>query len=466
MEGYVDGKIAHCLLDTGSQVTLICNSLFQKLGRTLCPISDLVLWHGGSGTMPYFGWTQVNIGLDVGFCGTNESFRTLALVVPDGRDSDRHQLVVGTNSGVLRNCYRVVFGENPCRKGQTEVHPTCAKIYRDFEFSRKIRPDGSIGVIKLNHRGILIVPASSMKTVAGTLRSRVRRTTTVLIDTTTPRKLPGGLEVVCSLVKVGAGFNRVSVCLMNPTGKEVHLPDKCILAGAFIPAWTSESGCSKGANCSKVYAVSPDSPTQGGSDLPMTEAEFAKEWRRRVLKLSFPGIFSRNEWDVGLTEGIQHEIRLKDEQPFRERSRRVSPADLKDLRDHLQRLLDIGVVTESKSQYASPIVIVRKKNGTMRLCVDYRTLNSRTLPDQYTVPVVQDALDCLHGCKWFSVIDLKSGFYQIPMKPQDKEKTAFVCPAGFFQFERMPQGIKGAPATFQRLMERCMTGLNFEEVLV
>ena len=218
VEGYVDGKIAHCLLDTGSQVTLICNSLFQKLGRTLCPMSDLILWHGGSGTMPYFGWTQVNIGLDVGFCGTNESFRTLALVVPDGRDSDRHQLVVGTNLGVLRNCYRVVFGENPCRKGQTEVHPTCAKIYRDFEFSRKIWPDGSIGVIKLSHRGILIVPASSMKTVAGTLRSRVRGTTTVLIDTTTPRKLPGGLEVVCSLVKVGTGFNRVSVCLMNPTG--------------------------------------------------------------------------------------------------------------------------------------------------------------------------------------------------------------------------------------------------------
>ena len=124
------------------------------------------------------------------------------------------------------------------------------------------------------------------------------------------------------------------------------------------------------------------------------------------------------------------------------------------------------MVTESKSQYASPIVIVRKKNGTMRLCVDYRTLNSRTLLDQYTVPVVQDALDCLHGCKWFSVIDLKSGFYQIPMKPQDKENTAFVCPAGFFQFERMPQGIKGAPATFQRLMERCMTGLNVDEVLV
>ena len=118
------------------------------------------------------------------------------------------------------------------------------------------------------------------------------------------------------------------------------------MAGAFIPAWTSESGCSKGANCSKVSAVSPDSPTQGGSDLPMTEAESAKlpftwgpiseEWRRRVLKLSYrrSQIFSRNEWDVGLTEGIQHEIRLKDEQPFRERSRRVSPADLKDLRDH------------------------------------------------------------------------------------------------------------------------------------
>ena len=106
------------------------------------------------------------------------------------------------------------------------------------------------------------------------------------------------------------------------------------------------------------------------------------------------------------------------------------------------------MITESRSRYASPIVIVRKKNGQIRICIDYQTLNSRTIPDQYAVPLVQEALDSLHGCNWFSVIDLKSGYYQIPMHPDDKEKTDFTCPVGFYQFERMPQGVKGAPATF------------------
>jgi len=111
-------------------------------------------------------------------------------------------------------------------------------------------------------------------------------------------------------------------------------------------------------------------------------------------------------------------------------------------------------------------VVVRKKNGKIRMCVDFRTLNRRTVPDQYTVPRIEDALACLSGSKWFSVLDLWSGYYQVPMADSDKDKTAFICPAGFFQFERMPQGVTGAPATFQRIMEQTVGDMNLLEVLV
>lgn len=100
------------------------------------------------------------------------------------------------------------------------------------------------------------------------------------------------------------------------------------------------------------------------------------------------------------------------------------------------------------------------------MCIDYRTLNRRTIPDQYTTPRIDDALDCLSGSKWFSVLDLRSAYYQIPMAEEDKEKTAFICPLGFYQFERMPQGITGAPATFQRLMEKAVGDMNLLQVLV
>lgn len=177
-------------------------------------------------------------------------------------------------------------------------------------------------------------------------------------------------------------------------------------------------------------------------------------------------MFSLSEWDVSLAKGVEHHIRMSDSRPFREQSRRLAPADIDDVRRHIQDLLQAGIIKESRSPYASPIVIARKKKGSIRMCIDYRTLNRRTIPDQYTTPCINDALDCLSGSKWFSVLDLHSGYYQIPMAEEDKEKTAFICPLGFYQFERMPQGITGAPATFQRLMEKAVGDMNLLQVLV
>lgn len=172
------------------------------------------------------------------------------------------------------------------------------------------------------------------------------------------------------------------------------------------------------------------------------------------------------EWDVGEAKGVEHTICLSDSRPFRQRSRRLTPADIDDVRKHLQELTCAGIIKESRSPYASPIVIVRKKKSSIRMCIDYRLLNSRTIPDHYTTPCMDDALDSLSGSKWFSVLDLRSGYYQIPMAEEDREKTTFICPLGFFQFERMPQGITGAPATFQRLMEKTVGDMNLLQVFV
>ncbi|KAK3554888.1 hypothetical protein QTP86_000921 [Hemibagrus guttatus] len=199
----------------------------------------------------------------------------------------------------------------------------------------------------------------------------------------------------------------------------------------------------------------------GGSVIPGA-------WEQRLRqKLSVRGdVFSTNEWDVGLAKGVEHQIRLQDNKPFRERSRRIAPADIEDVRRHIKELLTAGITKESRSPYASPIVVARKKTGAIRMCIDYRTLNARTIPDQCTTPRIDDALDCLVGSKWFSVLVLRSGYYQIAMAEEDKEKMAFICPLGFFQFERMPQGITGAPATFQRLMEKAVGDMHLLQVIV
>lgn len=157
---------------------------------------------------------------------------------------------------------------------------------------------------------------------------------------------------------------------------------------------------------------------------------------------------------------------MTDDKLFREHARHLPRGDVADLRKHLKELSKAGIISKSRGPYASPIVVVHKKNGSIRMCVDYRTLNRRTVPDQYTVPRIEDALTHLNGSQWFSVLNLRSGYYQIPLDKADKEKTAFICPAGFYQFERMPQGISGVPATFQEVMERTVRDMNLLEVLV
>ncbi len=129
-------------------------------------------------------------------------------------------------------------------------------------------------------------------------------------------------------------------------------------------------------------------------------------------------------------------------------------------------MLAAGVIRESESPFSSPIVVVRKKNGDIRLCIDYRKLNQQTIKDAYALPNLEETFSALTGSKWFSVLDLKSGYYQIAMNEDDKPKTAFVTPLGFWEFNRMPQGVTNAPSTFQRLMEKCMGDLILKEVLV
>ena len=168
-----------------------------------------------------------------------------------------------------------------------------------------------------------------------------------------------------------------------------------------------------------------------------------KEEALRIFT-SYADVFSSKE-----TTMIQHQILTCDDIPVTQRHRRIHRNQIAEVKQHLQDLLDKGVIRPSQSNYASLIVLVRKKNGALRMCVDYRQLNAKVKRDAYPLPRIDESLDILGGTKYFSTIDLASAYNQVEVAPADRHKSAFTTPFGLFKYNRMPVGLGGAPVTFQ-----------------
>lgn len=173
--------------------------------------------------------------------------------------------------------------------------------------------------------------------------------------------------------------------------------------------------------------------------------------------------FSLGDFDRGETDWLELHIDTGDAAPRKQAARRMPFAVRQEVARQLQKMQDAGVVQPSSSPWASPVVMVQKKDGTHRFCVDYRSLNQVTKPDTFPLPRIDDLLDQLGKSKYFTTLDLASGFWQIRVHPDSQEKTAFVTPQGLFEFRVMPFGLTNAPSVFQRLMQRVLMGLNPEE---
>lgn len=183
-----------------------------------------------------------------------------------------------------------------------------------------------------------------------------------------------------------------------------------------------------------------------------TGDEFSTIDRERLEKLlkEYRDCFSFSLSDLGLTNLTEMSITLKDATPVAYRPYRLAYSERNKVKEMVQDMLDSGIITESTSSYASPIILVQKKTGDQRLCVDYRALNSKTVKEHYPLPRIEDQIDQLSGYEYFITLDLASGYYQIPIALSSQDKTAFVTPDGRYLFTRMPFGLANAPSVFQK----------------
>ncbi|XP_067351030.1 uncharacterized protein [Channa argus] len=481
----VNGVDCNSLLDTGSQVTTVSQSFYDMYlsDHAIQPVSDILEVEGANGQcVPYTGYVQITIKFPKEFIPSEPEIQTLALIVSDVRSNSSIPILIGTNT--LDPLYEQVCDNISWRPnfycGYLQVLKTLQLRHR--------QSSGRLGLVKLNSCNPDVIPAGQRVVLEGSVNvGAMNNEKWALLEQPSVSSLPGGVFIDCCLITIPTCLPyKVPVVLRNETSHDVVLPRNCVIAELSVPykitptqktttnqlQETSPSCQPETASCSSPQSEASSQCQQfdKGSELKFDfgDSPLSEEWKNRITQRlnAYSDVFSHHDLDFGHATKTKHSIKLKDETPFKHRPRPIHPQDYDAVRRHLQTLLDAGIIRESESPFSSPIVIVRKKNGDVRLCVDYRRLNMQTIKDAYALPNLEESFSAMNGSQWFSVMDLKSGYYQIEMEESDKPKTAFVCPLGFWEWNRMPQGITNAPSTFQRLMEKCMGDMHLREVLV
>jgi transposase InsO family protein len=183
--------------------------------------------------------------------------------------------------------------------------------------------------------------------------------------------------------------------------------------------------------------------------------QLSKEEKNATFELltKFEDCFAEDEEDLGHCSMAEHAIEVGDANPIHQRAYKSAWRERAIIQKQVDQMLRQGVIEPSESPWSSPVVLVKKKNGEWRFCVDYRKLNAVTVNDVYPLPRIEDSLSKLEGSKFFSIMDLQAGYHQIPVRPEDRPKTAFITADGLWQFRMMPFGLRTAGQTFQRAVD-------------
>ena len=274
-----------------------------------------------------------------------------------------------------------------------------------------------------------------------------------------------GITVGCSLSK--PSHRRLLVRVANESNGPIVIAKGMPIATAESMDLDDECDSLNDDQLRSILSLSsePDCPetVQSGPKLNIGPGLKPDERRKLdALLAKYDGIMSKNDMDTGLTDLIEHDIDTGDARPIKQRPYRLSFSERKQVNQLVKNFQDSGWIRESTSPWACPIVLVKKKDGGLRFCCDWRKLNSVTKKDAMPLPLIVDMIDRHAKARYFSKIDFTSGFYQVRLVPDAIEKTAFVTPDGHYEWTVMGMGLTNAPATFQRLMHKVLGSLMWK----
>lgn len=305
------------------------------------------------------------------------------------------------------------------------------------------------------------IPGQAETVVRGYLDGKLRNGHVRLIEPAVGNNPGKGLLVGKTLVR---DRREVPVRILNTNMYPVILKKDTVIGESCSVSCVTGGSQDGQNNVPKKTKVSQKAVEMLTSSCTNLKPEYISEVRKLITEYS--DVFAMDNNQMGRTNVVKHLINTGSTRPIRQHPRRLPIAKREEAEEIIKDMHDHGIIEPSDSPWSSPVVLVKKKDGSTRFCVDYRHLNEVTKKDCYPIPRIDDTLDTLSGSKWFSTLDLKSGYWQVEMDPKDKEKTAFTIGTGLWQFTVMPFGLCNAPATFERLMETILRGLSWKTCLV
>ena len=446
--GSINDQPSPMLVDTGASITAVSSSFFSTFSP-LPPLepSTLTSIRTVSGEeLPVQGTVTLNFLFgDVTYPYEVLVIDSLTYPIVLGRDFLMHYgsiIDMQLNTLVLSGNAPIPLNRSFCLSATT---PTSSDLVTVHAFATYILAPNSESVIPVYPKTALNIGSTGLIEPSPKLAERYQ--------------VCGASQLV-SLSE----HNTFPFRVLNPTNKPVTIY-RCSTMGTYLPSAASLSVIATADD-----SAPPSSPTEPPQAVPLdltdTDLTDAQQTQLRSLVAEYRDIFALSPEELGRTGLVKHRIDTGDHQPIRQRPYRVSDTQRGIIEEHVTDMLNRGIIQPSVSPWASPIMLVKKKDGTDRFVVDFRRLNSVTRKDSYPLPRIDDALDALNGTKYFSTMDLLSGYWQVEMSPESREHTAFITYGGLYEFLVVPFGLTNAPSTYERLMECVLRNLTYKICLI
>lgn len=452
----INGMFVRSYIDTGSQVNILSIHLTRLLNLEIRPISTTLKGFSGE-QLPSRGivafeleiddilipceahLTDVdmgNINLLIGQPIINSDGMTL--IVSEGKATLKQEIDFTKHMDVIeeRTRFKVVTTEKECL------------------------PPG-ISIIKVN-----VLDNDEDNDVVTAPQHYELRGVSYSIPATLLRGAVGFIKIINSgtqNIALGKGdvLTRADSCSTTPPPVEVHVsPPNYILPS--IPVAKASNDYSHPV-VSSLHTSLANISTIGGVVVDeIKTGSLNKNDHNSLINLlsNYNDCFANTSQELGCTDLLQMKIKLTSDQPIYRQPYRLSHREQETVRSKVSELLDAGIIRESESCFASPVILVKKKNGDSRLCVDYRALNAITVKDRYPLPNIDDQISKLAGKNFFTSLDLAQSYHQVKIAPEDTYKTAFVTPQGHFEYLRVPFGLANAPSVFMRLINKIVDSIR------